>query len=124
MSEIADGWEYERTKNGARFINNTEKAVFVEFGVGSVGQDTPHENANKLGNSYKYNIGSKIKEDGTWIFNVSDDSDIDVENIINRTEHTVKTKGSRAVMYAFNSLMDLQLELPKIWQELKLKYLG
>lgn len=123
-SEIALGWQYKRTKKGAKFINRTKKAVFVEFGVGMIGDTFPHENADKLGNSYKYNIGTKIKEDGSWIFNVSDDSDIDIEQefIENRTEHTIRTKGSPSIMYAYQSLQDLEKEVYNIWERVKAKY--
>lgn len=124
--EIANGWQYERLKTKAKFVNKTEKAVYVEFGVGIVGKDLPHKNAKKLGNDYKYNIGTKIKEDGSWIFNVSDDNDIDIQQdfIDNRTEHTVMTKGSPAVMYAYNALVYLTNDVPKIWQEVERKYWG
>ena len=123
-SEIALGWEYQRTNSGATFINKTEKAVFVEFGVGVVGLDNYHSNAKK--ENYNYNIGSKINADGSWIFNVTDKSDIDIESgfILNETEHTVRTKGSPAVMYAFNALEDLRFEYPKIWENIKIKYWG
>ena len=125
-NEINIGWKYQRTKSGAKFVNNAEKAVYVEFGVGMVGKDNYHTNAKNLGNDYKYNIGTKILPDGSWIFSVSDDNEIDIQQgfILNRTENTVRTKGSPAVMYAFNALEDLRLEYPKIWEQIKIKYWG
>ena len=125
-AEIDSGWNYERTENGARFVNNAEKAVFVEFGVGSVGQDKPHKNAKNLGNDYKYNIGAYILPDNSWIFSVSDDSHIDIEqdSVLNRTEHTVRTKGSPSIMYAYQALMDLKDRYKRIWKEIKIKYWG
>lgn len=125
-NEIAFGWKYEKTKNGAIFRNDHEKAVYVEFGVGIVGQENKHTNAQKLGNDYKYNIGSKILPDGSWIFSKTSLDDLDILDrfIINETEHTIRTKGSSAIMYAFNALEDLRLEMPNIWQRIKVKYWG
>lgn len=122
--EIANGWTYTRIKNGAVFTNVADKAVYVEFGVGKIGQKKPHKKASESG--YQYNIGRKIREDGTWIFNVSDDDDIDVEQdrILRRTDNTVKTEGSPAIMYAYQSLMDLSEEIDYIWEDIKKRYLG
>lgn len=123
-SDINNSWHYERTEKGARFYNDSEKAVYVEFGVGIVGKENKHSNADEVG--YNYSVGTKIKDDGTWIFNVSNDDDIDIQEdyIINRTTNTVKTKGSPAIMYAFQALEDLRIEYPKIWENIKVKYWG
>lgn len=122
-NDINNSWHYERTKNGARFYNDSEKAVYVEFGVGIVGLENKHTLADSSG--YNYNIGAKINEiDGSWIFNVSNDDDIDIQEdyIVNRTTNTVKTQGSPSVMYAYNALQDLSMQVSTIWENIKIKY--
>jgi hypothetical protein len=130
-SNIMSGWEVPKIeKRGKRLVatlkNTDEQAVYVEFGVGIVGQENPHERATE--EAYEYNIGKKINPvTHQWIFNVSNDSDIDIqaEYIDLRTENTVKTKGSPAVMYAFNAVVDLlHFGINPIWEETKLKYWG
>ena len=65
--EIRNGWEYDITIDGAKITNRTDKAVFVEFGVGIVGQQNPHPNATIDG--YEYNKPSTAKSsDGSWSF--------------------------------------------------------
>ena len=65
--QIKDGWEYEPTESGVKIVNRTQKAVFVEFGVGIVGQSQSHPNATAEG--YEYNQDSPYKSaDGTWYF--------------------------------------------------------
>lgn len=122
--DINSSWHYEPTKNGAKIYNDSIKAVFVEFGVGMIGQENKHNNADSQG--YKYNIGAKINDDGYWIFNATDDEEIDIQRefIENRTAHTVKTKGSPAIMYAYNALEDLRIQCPIIWENIKIKYWG
>ena len=57
--EIKGGWEYEPTANGVKIVNRTQKAVFVEFGVGVVGQSEAHPNASTEGYEYNVDSGSK-----------------------------------------------------------------
>lgn len=121
-AEIKNGWERNIKGTTITLTNATDKAVFVEFGVGRVGSMMPHVNAQK--ENYEYEIGSRILSDGSWIFEIDSDENVDVELINNRTTHTVRTFGSRAVMYAFNALQDLKLQMPKLWQQVKAKYWG
>lgn len=139
-SEVADeinrSWNYQRTSNGAKFVNDSEKAVYVEFGVGIVGKENQHTNANNLGNNYQYNMPSESKyagkyhDENTWRFYANDKSEVDLVDGFYEEWHTkngdikVITKGSPAVMYAFNALEDLRLEYPKIWERIKIKYWG
>ena len=125
--EIKNGWKTEKISNGLRLVNATDKASFVEFGVGIVGLSNSHPEAQKQG--YAYNTGSKInRETNTWIFNVSSDDELDIEidRILLRTENSVKTQGSPAVLYAYKALVtaktDLQNRSGKIsrmWKEFK-----
>lgn len=112
--DIRNGWEYEVSLEGAKIINRTDQAVFVEFGVGIIGQSNKHANSTTEG--YEYNKPSRYKNrDNSWIFAVDSDIDIDIQSkyIINRTENTVRTQGSPSVMYAYNAIVDARNELKK-----------
>ena len=136
IAEIQSSWIFERTVNGAKFTNDAEKAVYVEFGVGIVGQENQHTNANNLGNNYQYNMPSESKyagkyhDENTWRFYANDKSEVDLVDGFYEEWHTkngdikVITKGSPAVMYAFNALEDLRLEYKNIWERIKIKYWG
>lgn len=122
---IRNAWQFTIEENGAKLINNAnvEKiiggetqtipiAVLVEFGVGIVGQSSSHPNASEEG--YEYNKPSRYKNrDNSWIFSVDSDINIDIQTkyIDNRTEHTVRTKGSPAVMYLYNAVEDARNDL-------------
>lgn len=125
-SRIESSWSYDFTDSGMIIRNNDDQSAYVEFGVGVVGAQLDHPNASKA--DYQYSIGSKIREDGSWIFNVTDDADIDIsaKYVSSRTEHTVLTYGSPAVMYAYNALVDIQMgdTLKKLWEQSKKRYLG
>ena len=58
--DIRNGWEYDFTDKGIKITNRTQKAVFVEFGVGIVGQGDPHPNSSTEG--YEYNVDSPYKD--------------------------------------------------------------
>lgn len=124
--DIRNAWEYERTDTGMKITNNAEQAAFVEFGVGMVGAQHQHINAHQTG--YQYNIGSKIREDGTWIFNPASDEDIDIQGqyIINRGNTSVITRGQPAVMFAYNAIVDIRVgdTLKNLWEKNKKRYIG
>lgn len=132
-SNITTGWQepeirQESNRMIATLRNTDDQAVYVEFGVGIVGKQNSHERVDSGEVNYQYNIGSKIdRTTNQWIFNVSSDSDIDIqaEYIDNRTTNTVKTQGSPAVMYAYNACVDLEaIGFKTIWQQIKKKYWG
>ena len=61
-SDIQNSWYIETiTSNAKRLVNTSDKAVYVEFGVGQVAQGNPHPNSNET--NYEYNIqnGKKRK---------------------------------------------------------------
>lgn len=144
INDIQFGWELKEpvtvgsSGNGfvklARFVNTADKAVFVEFGVGDVGERNPHKNAVEA--MYEYNVPSLSKyagqhhDENTWRFYARDRSDIDLIEGNYETWPTangrikVITTGSPSVMYAFNALQDLRAEIPKIWKEIKIEYWG
>ena len=136
--EIKGGWEYEPTTNGVKIINRTQKAVFVEFGVGVVGQGNAHPQASVEG--YEYNMDSYHKDrkgTGTWVFQSSlyrlDLPLNNVEFAYNKsgTDYAIVTRGAKGVWYAYNAIVDAQMELSKanggaigeLWENVKRKYI-
>lgn len=67
---IRESWntqiEFQANRVVGRLTNTAEEAVWAEFGIGEVGQNTPHVKSQEVG--YQYNIGDKIDEDGYWTF--------------------------------------------------------
>ena len=129
IAEIQSSWHYEKTANGATFTNDAEKAVYVEFGVGIVGQENQHPNADMAG--YQYNKPSESKlVDGSWVFkSYEDELDIPQNAIVGRDFLSsgitrILTRGTKGTWYAFNALEDLRLEYKNIWQKIKEKYWG
>lgn len=139
--QIKSGWEYEQTSNGVKIINRTEKAVFVEFGVGVVGQTQSHPNASAEG--YEYNMESPYKSaDGSWSFWLnSNERDLPMsafEDFGTYDDHrkggkrmVVTTRGAKGVWYAYNAIVDAQMELAKanggeigkMWEDIKARYI-
>jgi hypothetical protein len=140
--QIKSGWEYEQTSNGVKIINRTEKAVFVEFGVGIVGQTQSHPNASAEG--YEYNMESPYKSaDGSWSFWLnSNERDLPMsafEDFGTYDDHrkggkrmVVTTRGAKGVWYAYNAIVDAQMELAKVnggeigemWDKIVKRYIG
>lgn len=136
---IMDGWTIETISANKVIVKNThEKAVYVEFGVGLVGEESPHANASET--NYEYNVESDSKdENGMWGFYVnSSDLDlpqsslefgtvrlIDKDRKKQRNRLFVKTSGAKGIMYAYNALMDLkEYGAKEVWNEIKAKYWG
>lgn len=145
--QIRNGWEYDITANGATIKNRTEKAVFVEFGVGIIGQSHPHPNAGVEG--YEYNVqnyyvetlSGKLKpvkdSSGMWYF-WTNHSELDIprnaiEDIRGYDDFRGKgneqgkriivgTRGTEGVMYAYNAIVDARKELKTPDSELALKW--
>lgn len=118
-------------------------AILVEFGVGVVGQSNPHPNASVEG--YKYNLPTIHKNsDGMWYFwTNSNELDIPlsaVEDIRGFDDFrgvgneqgkriVVGTRGTQGVMYAYNAIVDAQMDLQNPngqlateWKRLKVRY--
>ena len=125
ISDIINSSTITVSGNTAK-LSYGEKAVYVEFGVGIVGEQNPHPQATQAG--YEYNVESgKKKADRSWIFNAESEAKIDIrqENIINRTKNTVRTKGNEASLFLYQSAMDFKStgEYKRIWQDVKRKYI-
>ena len=127
--DIKNSWEYDRTATGIKITNRSDKAVFVEFGVGMIGAQQPHQNANA--NGYAYGIGKKIRDDGTWIFNPKSEADIDIQSqyLVQGLEEghtTAVTRGQPAVMYAYNAIVDIKVgkTLQNLWEKNRKRNLG
>lgn len=135
--EIAKSWDFKIDKNICKITNSQEHAVYVEFGVGRIGDAKPHPNASKT--DYEYDVDSPYKgESGEWKFFTEEQwLDIPMGDLVYKATYTDKdnrkmprdrlfvvTLGTQGAMYAYNALMDLKAELPKIWKEVKQKYWG
>lgn len=136
--DIRNGWVYNFTPTGVQIINSTEKAVFVEFGVGVVGQSQAHPQASAEG--YEYNVESKSKQDdGSWHF-FSNEADLDLPKSAidyglngkgTQNRMAIYTRGAKGVWYAYNAIVDAQMELAKanggeigaLWETVKRKYI-
>jgi hypothetical protein len=133
-SEIMAGWEISQSLSGATLTNNSEHAVYVEFGVGIVGQKTPHPNSDDTG--YMYNVPSEAKakygNTGKWVFPFSDESGVDLPldkyQVSGKGDKKfVITYGTNGAWYAYNALTDLATNpqnLKLIWNKVLSQYLG
>ena len=136
--DIRNGWGYNFTPTGLQITNSTEKAVFVEFGVGIVGQGNAHPQASAEG--YEYNVKSPYKDksgSGTWVFKSTlENLDLPQQNVdfaynSSGTDYAIVTRGSKGVWYAYNAIVDAQIELAKanggeigaLWETVKRKYI-
>ena len=108
IDDIKTHWDTETlTNNTIRVFNNSDKAVFIEFGVGRIGSISSHPNANETG--YQYNLPSSAKStSGRWAFDVRDKNGIDlVKGYYKHRGNSVVTSGSPANMYLYNATLDL-----------------
>lgn len=134
-SEIKASWVINQTLNSAILTNTSEHAVYVEFGVGGVGERHPHPNSNTAG--YEYDVPSEAKKksksgENFWVFSIEGEEFVDMKKGYKTKQNKqgdlwVITKGSTGVMYSYNALTDLVTypqELKAIWKEVLVKNLG
>ena len=126
--KIKGGWNKEIVGDTLIVTNTSDKAVFLEFGVGLIGESSPHPEAANEG--YEYNIPTEHKDsDGYWRFYVwADMGDIDIQrknytidkSLWRGQRLVIKTKGNEAQLYTYNALMDFVMnhEGQKIWNGL------
>lgn len=133
--EIRGGWSYEPTASGVKIVNNAEKAVYVEFGVGIVGGGNPHPQASAEG--YQYNVKSPAKFlGGNWSFKKDSMQELDlpktsVEYEQDQSGIVFLTQGAKGVWYAYNAIVDAKMELAKanggeigkMWEDIKARYI-
>lgn len=129
--DIKDSWQTVIVGNVAKLTNFSDKAVYVEFGVGIVGGQREHPNAGKA--NYDYDLQTNFKDSrGGWHFNVDDESELDLPQsaIITQDDNyngdlTIYTYGTKGVWYAFNALVDLkEYGAKEVWEQVKRKYWG
>lgn len=129
-NDINSHWSYVLTGDAARILNDSDKAVFVEFGVGAMGEAIPHDNAKEAG--YNYNVNNHKY----WVYPVDSLDDVDMhEGYLSREDTKgrgmiwIITKGSWRVMYAHQAIIDAKEslmhngELVQIWRRLEARYL-
>ncbi|MCM1437787.1 MAG: hypothetical protein NC131_01055 [Roseburia sp.] len=130
-SGIAAEWEVKAEENGKKVVitNSHDKAVYVEFGVGVVGERDPHESAKESG--YEYNAFSIFKDnEDAWQFTTTaDELDLPQKAILSEYDDgskiLVRTMGATGVRYAYNALVDLHdYGAKEVWQQTKAKYWG
>lgn len=129
VQNIMSSWHISRISNTKVLLYNMSwKSAYVEFGVGIVGQEEKHPNADKT--NYQYNVDSPYKySNGGWAFSVSDESKLDIpqEAIIEQSFGynglTIYTRGTKGVWYLFNAVEDFKMsEKTRLWEEVKKKY--
>ena len=132
---IKSSWDCEITGKSLKIVNHYEKSVYVEFGVGIVGKANQHEKAQAAG--YEYDVPSPYKGlDGSWTFRSRDLSEMDLPmSDVTLTQkgdggYWVTTLGTKGVMYAYNALMDVSMDLQNkngviatAWKQILRRYL-
>lgn len=131
---IKASWDIFVANGVATLTNDYQKAVYVEFGTGVVGEQNPHANARKAG--YDYNVDSPYKdEQGRWVFYadyeeldmpISALEDITVFRKDNASRMQIRTSGAPATMFVFNAIMRFKSEnhAKELWEQVKAKYWG
>lgn len=119
--------------NTAQYEAGKNIAVFVEFGVGSVGQSKSHDMADEA--NYEYNVPSRYKQsDGKWTFNAHHQQyAIDLNKGYyyiyqreNSGQITAVTKGSPANMYLFKAMKAFETSgiYQKLWEQACAEVIG
>ena len=149
--QIRGSWSYELTANGVKIVNNAQKqvtnfgtvplAVLVEFGVGVVGQSQAHPNASAEGYEYNVDSGHKSADGSRQFWLNSDERDLPMNAFTDfgtYDDHrkggkrmVVTTRGAKGVWYAYNAIVDAQMELAKVgggeigkmWEDIKARYI-
>lgn len=131
-ADIQSSWVIGAPSNGTITMTNTaDKAVYVEFGVGVVGAQNKHDNADETG--YEYNVPSESKSaNGRWVFASEDKTLIDLPIDSYKTKESkdkdfawIITKGTKGAMYAYNAIVDFRdYGAKEVWQKIKVKYWG
>lgn len=127
ISDIQTSWDIQKVSNYKfKLVNTSDKAVYIEFGVGVIGSENSHPNAENTG--YEYNIPSGKKlSDNSWIFKLDNKNQLDIStnNIINETSNTIRTKGQPATLFVYQSVMDFITtnKYKTLWEQVKAKYI-
>lgn len=133
--DINSHWKIRFVSNNNAVIeNDSDHAVYVEFGVGLMGERIPHDNATEAG--YKYNVPSSSKKGDYWVYAVDSDADVDMhpgyKSITdeNTGKTWIITKGSWRVMFAYQAIVDAKEDLrnkngefAKMWNKVLTRYI-
>ena len=119
INSIKTGWLPLKKLDDEHYIleNGSDKAVFVEFGVGEVGSISSHDIADKVG--YEYDMNAHGEEGWTFYVNSQADVDIAKESYVyghardievgrkkKRDRLYIRTSGSPATMFLYQAAMD------------------
>jgi hypothetical protein len=121
---ISNSWHINVASKSRVILSNTSwKAVWVEFGVGIVGQSNKHPNADKEGYEYNVDSGKKFGQ-GYWTFSIKDESKLDIpQEAIVDEDYTddglsITTQGTKGVWYLYNAVQDFKMnEQRRLWNE-------
>lgn len=118
--------------NTAQLESGKNLAVFVEFGVGIVGQENSHELAKEA--NYQYNVpSSSKKENGQWSFGTADgESYMNLEREYYETYDfgdgvlTIVTKGSPATLFLYKAWKTFETSglYKTLWEQAKAEVIG
>ena len=129
IADIESSWKFD--KENLILENTSNKAVYVEFGVGQVGGEEGHPAAQEAG--YQYNIPSNYKRWDTrtgqtvWWFSapigsvdIIDDDKYRLDSFRGGKGVVIKTAGQPATMFLFNAVQDFidSEKYKEIWKEL------
>jgi hypothetical protein len=130
-NSIMGGWSYIVNGDTATITNISDKAVFVEFGVGQIGSEIPHPNADLA--NYEYNVNDREY----WYFTANSLENVDLQQGFSYKQNKkdgklrIKTRGSWRVMYAFQAILDARDDLTQgngefqeMWDSVKARYIG
>lgn len=129
--DIQSNWQTTIIGNVAKITNLSNSSAYVEFGVGIVGSQNEHPNANKA--SYWYDLPTRFKDSqGGWRFKIDDERNLDLpQSAIITQDDTydgdlaIYTYGAKGVMYAYQALVDLkEYGAKEVWEQVKRKYWG
>ena len=120
-AEILANWHIDDSDKTRVILENTsQKASYVEFGVGQVGAENPHPVSGEQ--AYQYNMSSPHKWNNPysgetqWYISFHSMEDIDLAETyyepltepkyVNRRHKYIRTSGQSATMFLFNAMQD------------------
>lgn len=120
--------------------NSSDKAAFVEFGVGSAGEGSynPTKEGFEMPDNYKYNVDSRHKrydmqaDEFYWGFvenSLDEQRNIPIEDLAIHSRHGgvyMTTSGTKGAMFLYQAAIDFATSnQPKeIYQRIKAQYIG
>jgi hypothetical protein len=118
--------------NSAEFESGKNLAVFVEFGVGMVGQEQSHTLASQA--NYEYNVISDAKDqNGKWFYTLREgESRMNIESRYYQADEDNRfglgfvTKGSPATMFLYKAWKEFETSglYKTLWEEAKKEVIG